>query len=125
MHTPDEIHIAGLELSACVGVTSEERGLPQRLTVCLTLTPARSFAGIHDDIEKTVNYSTVCALVRTLASERPRRLIETLAEDIAVAVLARFACLSVDVELRKYILPDTDYVAVRLSRRSHTDSHEA
>ena len=60
--------------------------------------------------------------MRALAAARPRRLIETLALDIAGEILARFAVASVDVELRKYILPDTDYVAVRLSRHRPADS---
>ena len=61
----------------------------------------------------------MCAAIRKMAAESPpRQLIETLAEDIATLVLACFSvCAEVDVELRKYILPDTDYVAVRLTRR--------
>ena len=124
MHPPDQIVVANLELHARVGVTDAEQARPQRLTVCLTLTPARGFDGLGDRIEDTVNYSAVCAAVRTLAADGSRRLIETLAGDIASAILARFACSAVEVELRKYILPDTDYVAVRLSRRSPTRAHE-
>ncbi len=118
MHPPDQILVANLELHARVGVTNAEQARPQRLTVWLTLTPSRGFVGLDDDIENTVNYSAVCAVVRALASEHARRLIETLAEDIATTILARFACAAVEVELRKYVLPDTDYVAVRLSRPS-------
>ena len=125
MQPPDQIVVANLELHARVGVSEAELAHPQRLTVCLTLTPAHGLHGLDDRIENTVNYSAVCAVVRALAAERARRLIETLAEDIAATILARFACLAVEVELRKYILPDTDYVAVRLSRRSATPAHEA
>lgn len=116
MTTPDEIHISNLALNVRVGVTDEEQAQPQRLTVSLTLRPARGFDGLEDRIENTVNYAAVCAAVRVLVAGHPRRLIETLALDIAGEILARFAVVSVDVELRKYILPDTDYVAVRLSR---------
>ena len=35
---------------------------------------------------------------------------------IAAMILARFPVRRVEVELRKYILPDTAFVAVRLSR---------
>lgn len=117
--TPDEIHVAGLALSVRIGVTDRERSAPQRLTVSLTLRPAGGFAGLGDRIERTINYSAVCAVVRRFAAEaEPRKLIETFAEDIAATVLAGFpACAEVDVELRKYVLPDTDYVAVRLTRR--------
>jgi dihydroneopterin aldolase len=118
MNTPaDEIRIAGLELRSCIGVTEAERATPQRLTVSLVLLPSHGFDGLQDDVARTVNYSAVCKLVRSLAGARPRRLIETFALEIADAVLAQFACASVEVELRKYVLPDTEHVAVRLVRR--------
>lgn len=116
MPVTDEIHVANLALNVRVGVTDEEQAQPQRLTVSLTLRPMRGFAGLEDRIENTVNYAAVCAAVRALAADHPRRLIETLALDVAGEILARFAVASVEVELRKYILPDTDYVAVRLAR---------
>ena len=118
MLPPDQILVSNLELLACIGVTDAEQARPQRLTVCLTLTPACGFAGLDDQIENTVNYSAVCKAVRELAAARTPRLIETLAGDIAALILARFACVAVEVELRKYVLPDTDYVAVRLARRA-------
>ena len=114
---PDEIHVSNLALNIHVGVSDEEQSQAQRLTVSLTVRPGRGFIDLGDRIENTVNYAAVCAAVRTLAAGPPRRLIETLALDIAAEVLARFDVESVDVELRKYILPDTDYVAVRLSRQ--------
>lgn len=120
MSVPDEIHVSNLALNLHIGVTDEEQAQPQRLTVSLTLRPRRGFVGLDDRIENTVNYAAVCAAVRTLAATHPRRLVETLALDIAGEILTRFAVASVEVELRKYILPDTDYVAVRLSRQRPT-----
>ena len=116
---PDQIHVAGLALNLRLGVTERERVAVQRLPVSLTLRPVDGFAGLDDRIENTLNYSAVCAAVRALADRNePRKLIETFAEDIAATVLAEFPrCMEVSVELRKYVLPDTDYVAVRLTRR--------
>ena len=115
----DEIHVAGLALDVRIGVTERERATAQRVAVFLTLRTASGFAGLRDRVERTINYSAVCAVVRKMAGDSaPRQLIETLAEDIATLVLACFSgCAEVDVELRKYVLPDTDYVAVRLTRR--------
>lgn len=119
MPLPDSIHVSNLVLTVRIGVTDKEQTQPQRLTVSLTLQPEHSFDGLKDQIENTINYAAVCAAIRNLAATQPpRRLIETLAGDIAAEVLAKFAaCAVVDVELRKFILPDTDYVAVRLTRR--------
>lgn len=117
MPPSDSIHISNLVLNTHIGVPDEERAHPQRLTVSLALYPIRPFSDLHDHIEETINYAEVCELIKTLAADHPRRLIETLAEDIAAAIIAAHsACAGVEVELRKFILPDTDYVAVRLTR---------
>jgi dihydroneopterin aldolase len=113
----DTIHLAQLELSAHIGVPDEERAAPQRLTVSLTLEPLRGLRDLGDEVANTVDYFAVSRVVQALAQERPRKLIETLAEDIAGFLLAEFPITSVEVELRKYILPKTEFVAVRLCRK--------
>ncbi len=55
-------------------------------------------------------------MVQALAAERSRRLIETLAAEMAACVLEEFKAAGVTIELRKHILPETDHVAVRLVR---------
>ena len=112
----DEIHIEQLELSACIGVPDEERAEPQRLTVSLTLTPRKGFAELGDDLANTIDYFAVSRAVQKLAAAHSRKLIETLGEEIAAGILSDFPVARVDLELRKYILPDTAYVAIRLSR---------
>ena len=113
---PDRILIESLELSAFIGVPDEERAAAQRLTVSLVLEPLRDFRALEDRIENAVDYFTVCEFVKTLSLAHPRRLIETLAEDIATELLARFPLRALEVELRKFILPDTQFVAVRIRR---------
>jgi dihydroneopterin aldolase len=54
--------------------------------------------------------------VHQLAAERPRRLIETLACDIADCLMAQHALDHVSVEVEKHILPETDAVVVRTTR---------
>ena len=112
----DIIRIEGLRISTQIGVPDEERAEWQSLTAHLTLTPILGFADTGDNIEKTVDYDAVAKQIRSLASSKPRKLIETLAEEIAGSLLSKFPLQSVDVELRKYILPGCDYVAVRISR---------
>jgi phosphoglycolate phosphatase/dihydroneopterin aldolase len=113
---PDQIVIDSLELSSQIGVPDDERVSPQRLTVNLTLEPEEGFSNLGDDIVRTVDYFAVSKAVQALARERPRRLVETLVCEIADMILARFRVRSVEVELRKYILPDTGFVAVRIRR---------
>lgn len=112
----DRILIDGLELSSFIGVPDAERAAAQRLTVDLVLEPIRGFPELDDAIENTVDYFRVCTEVKALSLARPRRLIETLAEELAAHLLAGFPLCAVEIELRKYILPDTAFVAVRVRR---------
>ena len=112
----DRILIEALELSSFIGVPDEERAAAQRLTVSLVLEPIRDFRALSDQIANTVDYFVLSECVKSLSLARPRRLIETLAEEIAAELLARFALRAVEVELRKFILPDTRFVAVRIRR---------
>jgi 7,8-dihydroneopterin aldolase/epimerase/oxygenase len=112
----DLILISNLELSAHIGITAQEREKPQRLTISLVLCPKSDFSALDDRIENTVDYQQVCAGTVSLASREPRNLIETLAEQIARMLLADFPLKSVEIELRKYILPETEFVAVKIRR---------
>jgi len=112
----DSITISGLELMARIGVPAAERGAPQRITLSLWLEPVRGLSGLGDDIAHTVDYAIVCDAVRREAQSRPRHLIETLAEELAALLLDRFPLRAAEVEVRKYIIPGTEYVAVRLRR---------
>lgn len=112
----DEIEIRGLEVFPRIGVPAEERAEPQRLLVDLRLAPRRSFATMPDEIAATVDYFALSQRVVDLAAARPRQLIETLAEEIAGFVLREFAVQRVDVTVRKFILPNTEHVAVRCRR---------
>jgi len=113
----DAIFVSALELSAHIGVPDEERAEPQRLTASLALVPKRDFRNLGDDLALTVDYFALTRRLRKLAAERPRKLIETLAEELAACVLKEFAVAEVEVVVRKYILPDTECVAVRVRRR--------
>lgn len=112
----DAIRIEDLELFARVGVPVAERANPQRLTVSLRLEPRRSFARLADDLGQTIDYAAVCESLRQFVTGREDRLIETLADAIAGHVLEKFQAARVELELRKFILPETRFVAARVAR---------
>ncbi|MEO5722210.1 MAG: dihydroneopterin aldolase [Chthoniobacterales bacterium] len=114
--TRDAIHLEALELLAHVGVPAEERVQAQRLTVSLTLWPRSGFGALEDRIEAAVDYAAVADAVRGFVAERRDKLIETLAEAIAAHLLAAFPIARIRVELRKFILPDVQHVAVIITR---------
>lgn len=112
----DAIRIEQLELSAHIGVPDEERSQPQRLTISITFWPMRDGAELGDDIGRAVNYAEVCAETKKFAQNRSDRLIETLADALANHLLAVFEIRRITIELRKFILPDVQYVSVTVTR---------
>ena len=110
------IRIEGIELFAHVGVPDEERSEPQRLTVSIAFWPTRSGRELNDDITRAVNYAVVCDEVKQFVQSRRDRLIETLADAIASHLLATFEIRRLILELRKYILPDVEFVSVTVTR---------
>lgn len=117
-NAPDRIRIRALRLSTRVGVPDAERAAPQTVSVNVEIEPDRAFATIGDAIGDTVDYFAVSERLKTVAATGERRLIETLAIDLARAVLEFPRARAVTVEVRKFILPETDYVSVetRLER---------
>lgn len=112
----DAIRIEELEIFARVGVPDEERAAPQRLSVSITLQPRVAFADLADDLAKTVDYGAVCAELQRMATSRADRLIETLADAMAAHLLAQFPIARIKLELCKFILPQTKFVSVRITR---------
>jgi len=108
-----EILISGLRVETRIGVPDAERAEPQEVVLDVRIEPRLGFDAMGDDIGLTVDYDAVARRIAVLAQERPRRLIETLAAETARMVVAEFAARSVTVEVRKFILPQTDHVAVR------------
>ncbi|CAN5528497.1 hypothetical protein BH18VER1_BH18VER1_00020 [soil metagenome] len=113
---PDEIHIHEMAVDALVGVPDEERRHAQRLVFSITLVPEIGFTALGDDLSRTVDYAAVADAVRDFVQGGVVKLIETLAEEVAAHLLARFTLREVRIELRKFVLPDTNYVAVRVTR---------
>jgi FolB domain-containing protein len=111
----DCVRIQQLETRAHIGVPDEERASPQRLTFNLALWPADGMRDLRDDIARAVNYATVCVEVEKFVEQRRDKLIETLADAVARHLLERFALRKITVELRKYILPQVEFVSVTVT----------
>ena len=110
----DRIHIEQLEVHGRVGVPDSERAEPQRLSLDVTLWP--KIAELQDNLANTVDYSVVAECVKEFVSQHDYKLIETLGEQIAAHLLAQFNLRKVEVEVRKFVLPDANYVSVTAVR---------
>lgn len=113
---PDEIHIEELAVDARIGVPEDERSKAQRLLFSITLVPRTDFSALEDDVQNAVDYAAVADEVRGFTTSCVVRLIETLADEIAIHLLQTFPLREVRIELRKFILPGTAYVAARVTR---------
>ena len=112
----DVIRIERIELLAHIGVPDDERAQPQRLAISIAFWPNKSGAELNDEIAQAVNYATVCAEVRKFVGGRSDKLIETLADKLAFHLLEVFGIRRITIELRKYILPDVEFVSVTVAR---------
>lgn len=118
MLTADRVHIEQLEVFGRVGVTEDERSRPQRLVLNLTAWPRDSFDSLGDNIERAVDYSRLALVTREFIEKRTAALVETLVTELATVCLEKFPIRKIDIELRKFVLRDAQYVSVALSREA-------
>ncbi|MGA4643246.1 dihydroneopterin aldolase [Limisphaera sp. 4302-co] len=110
------ISIVDQEVFYRVGVTEAERAHPQRLLLSVEMEPADLRATVTDDLAHTVDYHAVSRELAGFGEGRSWSLLEKLASDLAGQLLQRYRPAAVTVEIKKFVLPDARYVAVRLRR---------
>ena len=108
----EKIIIRNQQVSCFIGVPDKEIAVAQCVEITTEMTPKTPFSELGDDIENTVDYFQVYQDVLKLASERPRRLIETLVHDLAKHVVEHYPVANVKIRLEKFILPNTSCVEV-------------
>jgi len=116
VQAPDTIEIRRLRVATHIGVPDEERTDEQILLVTVRMIPSQGFAGLADEISRTIDYHAVSLEIKALAASRPRKLIETLAMEIVEHLFQNHPLRRVEVSIEKHILPDTECVAVHLTR---------
>lgn len=108
----DTIHINGLELPCHIGWPDDERATLQTLKADVSMHAPVPFAETAEDLANTIDYDAVAHRLAALAAAEPVKLVETLAHRLATACVHEFGAPAATVTLYKYILPDTDSVAV-------------
>lgn len=114
----DTITITDLEVFYHVGVPDVERAKPQRLLLTVEMEHDFASAAQRDDIAGTIDYYAVTQRLLKFGEGREWRLIETLACNLAEAVLKEFHPHRVRVEVKKFIIPEARHVSVRIERAS-------
>ena len=111
-----KISIVDLEVFYRVGVPDAERAQPQRLLLTVELETDFTAAAHTDAIADTIDYFAVTQRLLAFGAGRDWKLIEKLAADIADLMLTEFKPLAVAVEVKKFIIPQTRFVSVGLSK---------
>ena len=116
----DRIEIRGLVAEAVHGVAETERHAPQPFEVDLDLHLDLGPAGAADDLSATADYAAAVSAVMAVLRGPHRSLLETLAEEMATAVLADPRVEAVTVAVRKLAPPVPERIrsaGVRITRR--------
>ena len=116
-----QIHIEQLKVLARIGVSRTERSRRQRLVLNITLWPARDLRDIRDAVSRTVDYSALSRNTKAFISERSPKLLETLANDLAIHLLRKFRVRKIAVEIRKFVLKEAAYASVTVTRTAALD----
>ena len=110
------ILIEDLEVWYHIGVPDSERESMQLLLLSLEMRTDFEAAAADDDVTQTINYFEVCQRLLKLGEGKSWKLLETLSEEIAELVLEEFGAKSVVVQIKKFIIPQTKFVGVRIER---------
>ncbi len=97
----DRIRIRDLRVRCRVGVTEQERRLPQELLITVTLHADLREACASDDLRHTVDYSILKKEILVESEMKPFKLIERLAQRIAELSLQSPVVKQVDVLVQK------------------------
>lgn len=87
----DYIHLNEMEFYGYHGALEEETVLGQRFRANVSLAVDLAEAGASDDLKKTVNYAEVFEVCRSVIEGEPKKLIESVAEEISRSILEQFA----------------------------------
>jgi dihydroneopterin aldolase len=101
----DWLRLSAIQAYGHLGVTQKERELGQRLEADIEIAYAHETARRPDSLDAFVDYEEVSRMVRGQIAMARCRLLETLAEEVALALLAEFDPPRVRVRLRKLHIP--------------------
>jgi len=97
----DRIELRGVRVRGHHGVFEHERREGQDFVVDLVLWTDFAAAAASDDLADTVDYGALALLVRDVVAGEPRNLVETVASEIADAVMRREDVHAVEVTVHK------------------------
>ena len=111
-HAYDWLRLDGIQAYGHLGVTAKERELGQRVEVDVELAYAPTARRKPDSLAEYIDYEEVGRMVRSQIEMSRCKLIETLAEELALSLLEEFETPQVRVRLRKLHVPVSGFSGV-------------
>lgn len=108
----DWLHLTGIQAYGHLGVTSKERDLGQRVEADVEIAYERNRSRPPDSLDAYVDYEEVGRLVRSQIEMSRCKLIETLAEEVAFALLEETRAPLVRVRIRKLHVPVSGFSGI-------------
>ena len=105
----DWLRLARIQGYGHLGITQKERELGQRIEADVELAYAPTTKRRPDVIDEAIDYEEVHRLVRSQIEMSRCRLLETLAEELALALIQEFDSPRVRVHVRKLHVPVDDF----------------
>lgn len=119
----DKIRLKNLGFYGYHGVLAEENKLGQKFFVDIEMTTDLKAAGLSDNVGDTINYAEVYSIVKDIVENSRFKLLEALAEAIAVKILREFAMVKeLVINIKKPEAPVNgifDYFAVEIRRKNN------
>ena len=97
----DTITINKLKVRCIIGCNPDERSQEQDLLITVDMQTDTHKAGMSDNLEDTINYSTVAKAIASIAINGKFKLIEAIAHNIAELCLKDARINSVTVTIDK------------------------
>ena len=107
----DWLRVLGIQAYGHLGVTRSERDLGQRVEADVEIAYGASASRRPDSLDSFVDYEEVGRLVRAQIEMSRCKLLETLAEELALALLEEFETPRIRIRLRKLHVPVAGFTA--------------
>ena len=111
----DQIILNGIKSNCIIGVNLDERKKKQEIIINLVI--FYDFSKLNDEIENTINYSSVYKFTKRFVENSKFYLIETLGNKLADKLIKEFKLNQIEIEIIKPSVFDSgENVSVKLKR---------
>ena len=114
----DSIVIKNIEVSCLIGINADEKINPQPIIINLKLFTSFEKASQSDQIEDTINYSTLVKSIKEFTTKSRFNLLETMGEKLSKKILEDKKIKEVEIEIIKPNALASERVSIIIKRKN-------